>query len=291
MQWVHYIILSGYSVTSICHVLGLFLLFKTKYSLPNQRLTIINLSMTELLTSIKHVVVTALFASGINSSALTFINNFLDISLVTLIRLVVLYIIVDRFLHIYLNIKYTLYISPKKLKCIICIMWVFSWCFGITWTLIIWCKLVSMHNIKFILANVLLFGDIMIISSAIVTYVHLYLRVRNINESTNSRGSTGVKTLFNNFGVPCLMVLTYILFNISATVMRVFREYDIPYVLDIIGFLSDSLIYVFLQKRMRHMLKKLLNMSNDKTASVELKILRSKSMANQTSCMLVKHKD
>ena len=148
-----------------------------------------------------------------------------------------------------------------------------------------------MHNIKFILANVLLFGDIMIISSAIVTYVHLYLRVRNINESTNSRGSTGVKTLFNNFGVPCLMVLTYILFNISATVMRVFREYDIPYVLDIIGFLSDSLIYVFLQKRMRHMLKKLLNMSNDKTASVELKILRSKSMANQTSCMLVKHKE
>ena len=39
------------------------------------------------------------------------------------------------------------------------------------------------------------------------------------------------------------------------------------------------------------MLKKLMHLTNDKAVSVELKVLRNKSMANQTSCMLVKHKE
>ena len=78
------------------------------------------------------------------------------------------------------------------------------------------------------------------------------------------------KTCHRKFLLPFLLVITYILFNISAVIIYQKRSIngrseshdkildEVASVLLLVGFINDGTLYIFMQKQNRQFLKKLL---------------------------------
>ena len=172
-------------------------------------------------------------------------------------RFAIIHIINDRFLEIYLNIKYPLYMNSKRIKMIACMVWLISLIFATTRLLL--CMLYSDKSVhlKFYDTTVLLL-DVLIVLLAIGTYSYFYIMVKKMHQKNTTRKST-----FKRFKVPFLVILTFILFNVTSTIVLTVASYSVlrenvedllwhfSIFLDITGFISDVCIYVFLQKEIR----------------------------------------
>ena len=112
--------------------------------------------------------------------------------------------------------------------------------------------------------------DIIILISFMVTYLYFYSRVKQIRDvesvnAVNRPSQNRHRLLFKKFKVPCYIVLTYICFNMSSTILLIYSIYesneklsrilyhsmDIPIV---VGFTSDAFIYVVANKDVRKLL-------------------------------------
>ena len=189
-------------------------------------------------------------------------------------RLSLLHTVADRFMEIFFNVKYPLYMSIKKLNALI----VGSWLLALVFSFI--CLILRLYHhwmtaTKLLLFTVL-FLDVIIFVSACGTYSFFFLKVRTIRKSESStikkpessnigRSPVAMTLIWKKFKLPCYIVLTYIFFNFTATLMLAIsyihvqnpsnRNYssfkDIAAFLDVIGFASDSFIYVFVNKNVR----------------------------------------
>ena len=114
--------------------------------------------------------------------------------------------------------------------------------------------------------------DVSVTIFAIITYAYFFSRVKIIHrrESGTNVSATGRDILvMKKFKVPFLMVLTYILCNVSGTVCVVTIYYKsgiIGYllynILTISGFLTDAFIYVYLQKNVWEFFLKMIGKNN-----------------------------
>ena len=103
--------------------------------------------------------------------------------------------------------------------------------------------------------------------SAISTYIYFFLKVQKIKRAEERQSDEGIlrrkDLVWDNFKVPVLMVLTYILFNISAQVLSIMASYgifdaginsvlyNIAYLVAIPAFSADAFIYLLLHKDVR----------------------------------------
>ena len=251
--------MAGFSIPTVLHIIGIFLLYKAKGELKNQRIITLNLAIAEVLICLLNVII--LITSHLKTlltSRYIVILHCLYASLFLTIRFAMLHIIIDRFLDIWLNIKYPIYMSSKNLRRIILGQWFLGFISSITTMLLTNYNIINKNA-----AGICRFYlDIIIMIAAILTFIYLLVTVKNIvhDNATHGREQNRTPNVWFKLKIPMLMVATFLLFNVSGSMwyfldIRV-SEYETPSyeVLNICGWISDSLIYIFLQKRVRRLL-------------------------------------
>ena len=256
------VINSGYGLVAALHAIGLILLYKAKERhLPNQRLVTINLALTEMLLGLWLLIRNICQVSSFSISLVFFF----DIFLYTNIRFVIWHITVDRFLCIWLNLKYPVYITKKVLVIIIIVHWLLSIIMGTTFTLLLELNILSPSAYTALLL-VYIFSsfDMSIAVTAIAAFLYFFIKIRSIyKRSPKHQRRYKVMNVWLKLKIPSLMVVTYIVFNLSSNMMKlalILYRFDNLYtpaiILDICGWLSDVIIYIILQRGVRFFLKR-----------------------------------
>ena len=256
------VFISGYVISGICHMIGLALLSGVKEVLPNQKLLIMNLSAIEMVLSVYLAIEEGLTYTWTGHIEKIFVSNLLFMGL----RFAVLLMIVDRFLEVFLNIKYTVFVSIKRLRLVLVMLWLLSASVSIILACLASDK-AKVHLIWLIFDAMITILDIVIVITAVTTYTYFYMMVRRIQQRlrtlTNQFTGRGTNFSINKFKVPFLVVLNFICFNFTGSVLATISSYislkrnqsvlfyDIVTFFDIASFLSDICIYVFLQKKVR----------------------------------------
>ena len=257
MDLQHQLLLSGFGLIAVLHTVGLILLYKTKDDdLPNQRLVTMDLAATEMifcLWSISRYL--WYFFAYKEYHEQQYLIVFIDTVLYTMIKFAILHIIIDRFLYIYLNLKYPVYITKKVLA----ISKLMQWLVGIILNMAFTLYKVNLVSWGY----TYLFFDIIIIITTVTSFIYISTKVRRINSDVNSRKRRGgLLHVWLKLKIPTLMVLSYIFFNGTSSAMKLFYATHantlylvIPAtIFDLCGYLSDAFIYILLQRRVRILL-------------------------------------
>ena len=253
------VLIAAFCVVAFVHLSGLLLLYKLKTTPRNQRILTMNLSIAEILFSLHLVCFYAVMLHPNNeySSQILIVIYGLGTLLMVDIKLTMLYIIFDRFLEIYTNIKYPLYMTRKNLLIIMAIQWAISVICAITTVVLEFLEAFNTYLV--FVSHAILALDIVILISAVTTYSYFYNTVKMIRRlefNSSHQRNQKRKRLTEKFKIPCYIVLTYICFNLTNTIMlttsRYVRNktlskilYDLSDIPLLIGFTSDVLIYVF----------------------------------------------
>ena len=253
------IYLVGFTLAGILHLIGFLILYKVKDNLTNQRIITMNLAVTEMVSSWYQVILFAVLINGDMTPKWLLPDTFLTVIFHSIIRMIVILIIADRFLDIYLNLKYPIYMDKTRLIVITVILWILSAMFASSMVLTIHFG-VGPILVEKILGYTFLALDIVITLFAILTYTYLYLCVKKMSEWDNSSGvnrnGSRKKAIYHKFKVPCLMVASYLIFNVSGTILKTsvafmsvgeqtwLLVFGISNILVICGWISDAFIYV-----------------------------------------------
>ena len=256
-----YIVL--YSVLAIVHLAGLLLLHKSKTEVPNQRILTINLAAVELLLCGGTVSTLIVWFSVDNVMILQCLDAFFTNTFFIEMKMAVLHIIFDRFLEIFINIKYPLYMTRKKMLQLLAMHWIFSFVYSIISLVLVAAeKPFASFQFTYLLFLIL---DIMILISSITTYMYFYTKVHNIRRRESQSKENGPNIFTKKFKVPCYIVLTYICFNLTSTIMMMVSQYMknkrhglmlliFSHVFTMVGITSDACIYIFANKNVRKLL-------------------------------------
>ena len=262
------IYLVGYSITGIVHFIGLLLLYKSKTNLKNQRLLIMNLACIEMLLCLSmSTLLSSKWTKVMDRNIASHVNAFLNTFFFTEMRVAMIHIIFDRFFYIYTNIKYPVYMTRYKMLLIVAMHWSISLlCAIVGFSLYVVGAFSGHLQFTFFLSLAL---DITILISSIITYVYFYKMVQKIKEQEASvpvkARPSKIALLTSKFKIPCLIVLTYILFNLTSIIMLTISKYvqygrkfhlleAFSHVPIIIGIISDACIYVFGNSNVRKLL-------------------------------------
>ena len=209
--------MAGFSIPTVLHIIGIFLLYKAKGGLKNQRIITLNLAIAEMLICLLNVIIliTSL-VKNLMTSRYIIILHCLYASLFLTIRFAMLHIIIDRFLDIWLNIKYPIYMSSKNLRRIIIVQWIFGFVFSSCFVLLYWFDYIHHHSF----ATIRFCMDIIILISALFTFTYLFVKVKNIVQENANQGreQNRASSIWFRFKIPVAMVTTFILFNISGSI-------------------------------------------------------------------------
>ena len=137
---------------------------------------------------------------------------------------------------------------------------------------------IGLKQVLWLVHMFLVVSDSTIVISASITYIFLYMKVRHFCAIDNSQRKAGKSSKINvskkaKFLLPCLMIATYLVFNITANVMFLHKILfmknghsktvvsEILHWFWILGHFSDGLLYIFLQKDVK---KKLMSLFKKK---------------------------
>ena len=260
-----YIVL--YSLVAIVHLAGLILLNKSKNEIPNQRILLQNIALVEMLLCLGSVTMLAIWFSVDNRMIIQCLDALFTNTFFIEMKMAVLHIIFDRFLEIFMNIKYPLYMTRKKMLRLLAMHWIFSFTSSIVSLILVAAEIPTISfQFTYLLFLIL---DIMILISAITTYIYFYTKVYNIRRrEANTIDQNNVnrpKLFIKKFKVPCYIVMTYICFNLTSTIMMTASQYMknrryaimtliFSHVFTIVGVTSDACIYIFANKNVRKLL-------------------------------------
>ena len=262
--------IAGYALALVLHSVGFTLLYKSNRTLPNQRIVTMNLAAAEMMHCfwqiLQQIMILTQFLSWVIKVGaiealfiIMFLNQFFYIN----IGLIFILIIVDRFLYIWLNIKYTVYITKTKLAIAISFQWLVAAFIALTPVLLFRYKLITGNAYINKVLTIELVLDIFIVSTALLTFTYLFLKVKSFTQQTTSQqGTLTVLNVWTKLKIPGLMVITFIIFNITSTILKYiyFSLHHTPFVVDIvvtvlqiIGWWSDAVIYLLVQRRVRRL--------------------------------------
>ena len=262
------------------HILALALLVKLKQNnvKGSQRILIIALCATELTYALMNILEKICFTLRLDGRvAIFFVLNSTTVTFMYIF--IMTCIVVDRFLEIYLNIKYSVLWSSKKTKIILCAG------LAICCLLCIPFYIIELNN-PFYTQEILYpyiypVFELMFIVIFIVSYFYIIRQVLICRRNTRklemqlSRNSRIVirKQSNNRFKlfVPTLIIVTFLLFMIVPNTLRSFAalklldgdvSYKISYFLIPIGFIADPIIYIFSLKAIRMTFARILRFNN-----------------------------
>ena len=255
---------SGYAIPASLHTLGLVLLWRAKSALRNQKILTMNLAAAESI----YCVVSVANLLGSHTFDSVFLTFSLFNALFFAIRFAIFLIIIDRFLYVWLNIKYFNFMKKKTLKVAIFLQWLLSICLSALFLTLIKLDCIDTKSVRHLSNIAYLTIDIAIIITAAFTCSYFFVTVRiAIHKDNNQqRGKRNWIKLWYKLKVPFLIVITFIIFNASSTVLAfIYYINNVDYsnypkllvahlTLDILGCNADVLIYIILQKSVRCLL-------------------------------------
>ena len=262
--------LSVTAVTLASHIIGIIMLNCAKSEL-SQSSILINLSVSEILYCLYRLTRPIRPLKAVRQS----LNLFSTISN----KMLMLTLLGDRFLEIHLNITYPIVVTRRRLFKVLGAIWVFGGIYGLIPRIVVATdKSLSIH-IYYIHNYISLAFDSIVTITAVFTYGYFFQQIRKINRKDSNRGST--KNLARrmgrkfNFRIPFSIVATYLMFNVTSTILFQTKNYrkkeytrlglecsscpllaGAAYFLVVIGFLSDSILYVFMQRNVRQMFRR-----------------------------------
>ena len=180
-------------------------------------------------------------------------------SCLLLLHAFLMYLItIDRFLEIYLNIKYNIMWSPKKTMCVILLALTLSFLSLIPSYVIGLRKTIFISNVYIFPILEVIF---IIVASVVYTYIiKKVLQYRRNNKrlrkqlQENNKGvrHTNLKNPLKIFA-PALIIVTFVLFMVGSNVVCLYASFKkakrdvriIPFILLPVGFVADAVIYIF----------------------------------------------
>ena len=265
-------------LTASCHGVGLCLMYHIDFKPVIQRIIIINLALTELLCCLVQAglyIENLIDTDGWGQYPVTATMYLASMTFAfTSHKLVMLYLISDRFSDIFLNLRYAIYFTRRKVVRILSSLWVLSVCYG---TVMGVCGalringgvLNNLRGLYYIhnLISVALDGTITI--WAIITYVYFFVTVHKMAKADKMLQRMNNKQTRANlclkFLLPFSMVANFLIFNVGSTITFEVAWESKAGKRDLLGrwamfmlisgFLLDSILYVFLQRRIRDFLR------------------------------------
>ena len=271
----------------LVHLAALLLLIKT--SQPNitdsQKYLFISLSLTELSYCLISLVHFWCKEYGVQKSIRKHITIFRRIAVLLMYYFIMIYVTLDRFFAIYLNIKYGIYWSPVKTKRLIfftsLVSIVASVLVSVTWFQAQWSVTTFVY--------VYLYPPFMVafIICAVVTYSYIVIKIianqkredklrkQVARNDKNYTPEIRQKSKFTIF-VPTLIILTFILFMVIPNFIHMTNKFiptlptylvDINWILFPLGFISDAVVYIFSVNALRNIFNKYIRKRNARTRS------------------------
>ena len=258
------------SVNVLLHSTGCFLLWKTykRSQITTQKLILLHLSIFEGLINLIFLVMYVMHLSvdpqseSYNMILMYFIQPVTS-SLNYVIIFIMLFMTLDRLMAVVLNLKYRLYWRVSRTKKVLAAIWIFglllSVCFGVLPKFVplrIYILIQMIHD------YLQLAFSILFVVTALLTYVTIFWKYkmsRNSLEAGSSNGN-GQQQQHSpmHFYIPLLIVFTYMILNATPYIMVIFIDkavaVDIANIVFYLGYMSDALIYIFLQPKVRKQL-------------------------------------
>lgn len=254
------------------HVFAFGMMHRTRDDLvftETQRLYLMNLSVVEFLLSIVYIVDRTLKGYFDLPKARFVLHIAKDGFLCFWYILVMVLVTIDRFLAVYLNLRYPLLWSPRKTKIAIAVA--FSLALGITLVLNVAVADVSEFDVRktYSVVNLPPVLDISFAVLTCVTYGYLFHRIRSYRKnvkphresitsssvSSDNPKQSHVKKLKRKFYLPTLLIATFVLFWMVPNGIH-YQYYkdrkEIPFhfhlfidLLYPIALIADAFIYIF----------------------------------------------
>ena len=264
----------------LVHVIALRMLISVKNNNVSgtQKLLLIVLCVTELTFTV----------SDIGSTVLHFLELFQFRNVIWMFSIsscIVMYIFVmilitvDRFMEIYLNIKYDIHWCTKKTKVVLAVALAMSLLSGIPAIMVGWREPCDVFKVFTLYVYPILEAVFVIVASFSYFYIIKQVRrhrkvseriekqLRENNKRPNQKPRNNRFRIF----VPTLIIITFMLFTIGPNIIKfcVFldiiqkeNEAHIAYIFIAIGFIADPLIYILNMKSIRYSRTKLALESN-----------------------------
>ena len=271
MPWCLMVFIVLSALVLLLHLLALVLLFKTKVEnvSGSQKYLLISLCLVELCLGANSILF-SIFKSMKMVTVLEIVKIFDLIPLYLLYLLIMIFITLDRLFEFRLNIKYSLYWSPKKTLYALTIVFSISILVFVFLT-ILKVFFTSFDYVKVIRTYVLPQLGIIFMILAVYTYYLIFKKLKG-----NRRMSMKIKqnimmqnsriqneTFMRGFRifVPSLIIATFILLSIIPYVIMLVHYYvfhdqhqsllKVILIMFPLGWLADAVIYIFTLRQIR----------------------------------------
>lgn len=256
-------------IPSLLNAIGFYFLYAVRSHRRNnnQYLYLLTLSIAEILVSV-HMLIKRIVINDINDVIMSGIYTWY-IVLMTLLT-------VDRFLEVYLNIKYHLYWSPRKTKCalgislivpvIVPVIVTFATSSGSTRQRVIFLYIYPITNHAFMVVGIAVYGYIFKQRRKASRSLNKVLASVRSSSPYTSSSSTATKRAKGNFYIPALLMLTFYLFWVILDIVITYyvgqkkaEVLDLFSILDgfyLLGLISDALIYTLCSPYVRREIMK-----------------------------------
>ena len=286
-----------YAISLALHSLGIYLLTIVQQKSRTQDAIFVNLSIAEIFMSccdLTQNILSRSFVHPLVIDYLTIIQCALfvipSIWIMTLLAL-------NRFLEVYLNIKYNLMVNRKKMRILLVLFWVVG---ILTAFLLVFLRSkyerISTTIYKFLLP----INEGCFFFIAVVSYSYIWRKISVQRTKTRRRmqqfHAQQKEYLRKNFFPPFLIIVSFITFVLIPDILNLIfvhtlklKEADliksILLVFYVTGFICDALIYIFFQPHVTRLLFYKLRVLSDKTGVSGkdlLKGIRKRVESNKT---------
>ena len=150
MDHIHTIIIIICAFTILLHLIGMYLLICVRNSVMNgdQRLFLFHLRLSEFCLTFMEMLrrIIYIFINSENSAITEYMNIIKFSSAAMVFYVIMIYVTVDRFFHLYLGFKYPLYWYGRKTKRLLIVTWIVFLLLTIVHTLLHRYQLIDYRN-------------------------------------------------------------------------------------------------------------------------------------------------
>lgn len=249
-----------YGIPSLLHVVGFYLLYKTKYHLifnKVQRYYLLNLSFVEFFISL-FCLLTNGFREYIASDCIIYMEYISFGGFVLMLFFIYFVITIDRFLMVYLNIRYSRLVTYKRIRLIFGLFYMFT----ILSTVIIF----VLDRRSLFLSEMTVYVSvplcIIFVLCAIATYSYFGVtskrRLKEVLRGTGMKQPKHIKML------PSLLIVSFIVFFLVPCLVQIdyiIAKTPFPRWLHLslnvcyaTGYSMDAVLYIFSLKKVRNKL-------------------------------------
>ena len=266
----------------LVHVAALLLLIKsTQHDIKgSQKYLFISLSITELSYCLISIAYLWCKEYGVENSIRKYITIFRATAVLLMYYFIMIYITLDRFFTVHLNIKYEVYWSPLKTKRLI----FFTSLVCIAVSLLVSVTWFQMHWNVTTFVNIYLYPPFMVvfIICAVITYSYIVKKIianrkredrlmKQITKNHKKLSPQIQQKSKSAIFVPTIVIVTFILFmvipNFIYTIDKNISKLpihmvDINWFLFPLGFIVDAVVYIFSVKTLRNIFNKHIRKKN-----------------------------